>query len=258
MQYYIGSGGVQSGPFSEAIIREKLARGELPSNALCWAEGWPEWRPIASVFPVNTPTPPALPPSFSRSPDATFAPPASTPPATSGLAITSFILGISGFLIFITAIPAVICGHIACSNIKHSNGGQKGRGLAISGLVLGYLIIAVFPIGLMAAMAIPAFQKVRTLSQEKAIINNLRQLDAAAEQWMLEKGIKHASYTDLVGSGPDHYIRTLTPVAGEDYTDLVIRDTDREITVTTAAGRVITHPRFYTTTQPSFAPEAAR
>jgi type IV pilus assembly protein PilA len=114
------------------------------------------------------------------------------------------------------------------------------------------------PIGLMAAMAIPAFQKVRSASQEKTIINNLRQLDAAAEQFMLENNAKQATYSDLVGTGPNHYIQNLMIVDGEDYRGIVIRAADREISVTTAQGRVITHLRHYTSTTPSFAPVESR
>lgn len=91
--------------------------------------------------------------------------------------------------------------------------------------------------GLMAAMAIPAFQKVRATSQEKAIINNLRQLSAAADQHMLETGAAEARYAQIVG--PAKYLRNLTPVAGEDYTQIVVRATDTEISVTTAAGRTV-------------------
>ena len=38
---------------------------------------------------------------------------------------------------FFVSLAAVICGHIALSQIKRT--GEKGRGLAIAGLVLGYL-----------------------------------------------------------------------------------------------------------------------
>lgn len=76
-------------------------------------------------------------------------------------------------------------------------------------------------IGLMAAMAIPAFQKVRTESQRKAVVNNLRQLAAAADQYYLENGKNTATYADLVG--PDKYIRQIDPVAGENYRQLQFR-----------------------------------
>jgi type IV pilus assembly protein PilA len=98
-------------------------------------------------------------------------------------------------------------------------------------------------VGLLASMAIPAFQKVRASSQEKAIINNLRQLDLAAQQHALESGKEVSYYNELVGTGRDRYIRTLKPVAGEDYTKLVIRSSDTEISVTTRDGKVVTHTR---------------
>jgi type IV pilus assembly protein PilA len=71
------------------------------------------------------------------------------------------------------------------------------------------------PAGLMAAMAIPAFQKVRTASQEKAVLNNLRMLAAAADQYYLETGEKTATYDQLVG--PSRYVKVVQPVAGENY-----------------------------------------
>jgi type IV pilus assembly protein PilA len=94
-------------------------------------------------------------------------------------------------------------------------------------------------VGLLAAMAIPAFNKVRTTAQQKAITNNLRQFASGGQQYMLEKGVDHATYSDIVGTGPDKYIRPIIPVAGEDYTHLVIHSTDTVLGVTTADGRVI-------------------
>jgi len=45
-------------------------------------------------------------------------------------------------------------------------------------------------IGLLAAIAIPNFVKARATSQANACINNMRQIDAAANQFALEKGKK--------------------------------------------------------------------
>jgi hypothetical protein len=50
------------------------------------------------------------------------------------------------------------------------------------------LLPAVAVPAMVAAVAIPNFVKARTTSQENACINNLRQLDAAKNQWALEKG----------------------------------------------------------------------
>lgn len=76
-------------------------------------------------------------------------------------------------------------------------------------------------VGLMAAMAIPAFQKVRQNSQEKAVLNNLRMLSAAADEYYLEKGVTKATFDQLVG--PDKIVKQMTPVAGEDYRKLIFR-----------------------------------
>jgi len=65
------------------------------------------------------------------------------PPAalrTSGLAIASLVLGILSFGLWILAgLPAVICGHVSLSQIKKAAGTIGGRGLAIAGLITGYL-----------------------------------------------------------------------------------------------------------------------
>ena len=52
------------------------------------------------------------------------------------------------------------------------------------------IMIVVAIIGLLAAIAIPNFVKARATSQANACINNLRQIDAAAQEWALEQGHK--------------------------------------------------------------------
>ena len=94
-------------------------------------------------------------------------------------------------------------------------------------------------VGVLAAMAIPAFQKVRTASQEKVVMNNLRQLAAAADQYYLETGKKRATYDDLVG--PDKYIRQLNPVAGEDYRQIQFEE-NHPLRVQLPSGQVIRYP----------------
>ncbi len=88
------------------------------------------------------------------------------------------------------------------------------------GFTLVEIMIVVVIIGLLAAMAIPAFQKVRTESQKKSITNNIRQVTAAADQYYLENGTTTADlFADLVGS--DKYIKTLESKSGESYPSIL-------------------------------------
>jgi hypothetical protein len=66
------------------------------------------------------------------------------PPATSITAIASLVCGITSWTLvpFVSAIAAVICGHLARAEIRRSAPGTlSGDGLAVAGLVLGWLNI---------------------------------------------------------------------------------------------------------------------
>jgi type IV pilus assembly protein PilA len=76
-------------------------------------------------------------------------------------------------------------------------------------------MIVVVIIGMLAAMAIPGFQKVRTASQDKAVLNNARQLAAAADQYYIENGVSTVTIGNLVGT--TNYVKVFNLVANETY-----------------------------------------
>jgi type IV pilus assembly protein PilA len=106
------------------------------------------------------------------------------------------------------------------------------------GFTLVEIMIVVVIIGLLAAMAIPAFQKVRQSSQDKAVLNNARQLSAAADQYFLENGGSSVLVVNVLG--PTNYVKSLNTVAGESYP--VGLTQAAAITITGVAGlRTITY-----------------
>lgn len=50
MDLYLGRDGKQSGPFSEAQVRDMLGAGEATLSDLCWHEGLAEWVPLGRVL----------------------------------------------------------------------------------------------------------------------------------------------------------------------------------------------------------------
>jgi len=109
---------------------------------------------------------------------------------------------------------------------------------APKGFTLVEIMIVVVIIGLLAAMAIPAFQKVRQNSQDKAVLNNARQLSAAADQYYLENGVSQVVISMLLG--PTTYVKQLNTVASEVYPTGFSEGTT--ITITGVAGaRTITY-----------------
>ena len=106
------------------------------------------------------------------------------------------------------------------------------------GFTLVEIMIVVVIIGLLAAMAIPAFQKVRTNSQDKAVLNNARQLSGASDQYYLENGVSSVILSDLIG--PTTYVKALNSVANETYP--VGFTQGQTITIASVAGtRTITY-----------------
>ena len=94
-----------------------------------------------------------------------------TVPRTPAVAIWSLILAVLSFTCgwLFTAIPAVICGHIARSKIRKSGGALGGKGIATAGLVLGYiaLVLCIMGIPLLVSMIQSDRERLQRLSSER-------------------------------------------------------------------------------------------
>jgi prepilin-type N-terminal cleavage/methylation domain-containing protein len=87
------------------------------------------------------------------------------------------------------------------------------------GFTLVEIMIVVAIIGLLATIAVPNFVKARTSAQEKACINNLRQIDGAIQLWATET--KQAENAQVEWSQISGYMKNqvICPSGGRPFSD---------------------------------------
>jgi hypothetical protein len=63
------------------------------------------------------------------------------PPRTNGMAVASLVLGLVSLLCLglVAGIPAIITGYIARRQIANSGGAERGDGMAVAGLITGWI-----------------------------------------------------------------------------------------------------------------------
>lgn len=107
-----------------------------------------------------------------------------------------------------------------------------------AGFTLVEIAVVVVIIGLLAAIATPYFLRATRQSQDKAVLNNARQIAAAADLYFLEAGGNSVPLSELVGGTLQ--VKTLRTVAGETYPEFYTQGIT--ITVNGVAGaRTITY-----------------
>ena len=129
-------------------------------------------------------------------------------PQTDGKATGSLVLGILSLLCFsfLAGIPAVVLGHISRKNIRESMGRLKGDGIALAGLIMGYISIAAIPMVLIiAAIAIPNLLRSKIVANESAAASTMRTLNTSQITYSTTYPAKgYARELAALGPGPSN------------------------------------------------------
>lgn len=88
-----------------------------------------------------------------------------------------------------------------------------------SGFTLVEIMIVVAIIGLLAAIAVPSFIRARKRSQGTTVLNELRQIDGAIDQWALENNKTSGDTVTWTDITP--YLKAGTRLANSSGTDLL-------------------------------------
>ena len=80
--------------------------------------------------------------------------PATTTKQTNAMAIVSLVLGLLGWTLlpFLGSVGAIICGHMARAEIRRNPDTMDGDGLAIAGLVLGWSLVVISLLTILAVV----------------------------------------------------------------------------------------------------------
>lgn len=157
-------------------LRQWIREGRANAQTRVQVEGSTEWKTLGEIpefqAALKTGAPPPLPAAVS--PDA--------PPKTSGMAITSLVLGIVGIAtcgvtVLLSAPVGLILGAVAMNKIGKSRGQLGGKGLALAGIITSGVSMLLIPI--LAAMLLPALATAQQKAQEINCMNNEKQLALA-------------------------------------------------------------------------------
>ncbi|MFZ4777798.1 MAG: DUF4190 domain-containing protein [Terrimicrobiaceae bacterium] len=186
MNITVHKNGEHLGPFTESQIGEMVKSGQVALSDLAWTEGMDQWEPLSSFAQFQSPG------TQGPSPVTGNTTPPSTIKKTEPLTVWSLVLGIISMVgcAFLAGLPAVICGHVGLSRIKR-NPSLGGKGMAIAGLVTGYIGTVIGTLGLIAVLAallLPAVASARNAAQKAMAKNDVIQIATALNAYNTEYG----------------------------------------------------------------------
>jgi GYF domain 2/Domain of unknown function (DUF4190) len=153
--WYYCQFGSTNGPVDLSHLRQMVESGLLVGEDMVWKEGMPEWIHAASVPGLVKPAGYTLPQNSGQ-----HCGQSTEPPRVSALAVSSLVLGLL-WLFGIGSLLAIIFGGVAIHQINISRGQLTGKGLAVAGLVLGIVFMALQVIGMVMNVNQPGLVHLR-------------------------------------------------------------------------------------------------
>lgn len=135
-----------------------------------------------------------------------------------GLGIASLVLSVL-YLFGFGSLLAVVLGHV--SRGRDRRAGVAPNGLALAGLVLGYVGLALIP--LLAAVVIPTFLAQRAEAATSVVTGELRRAVLAQEAWAVQNGGYTQSMAELGSTGYITDAQVSVQVIGADRGEFCLR-----------------------------------
>ena len=185
-----GGDGKEYGPVSGDTLRSWVNQGRANGQTFVLAEGATEWKMLsacAEFLPLFAPPPPGMTSAVGGSPIG--------PARTSGMAISSLILGCVGFVTCgATALIGLPLGIVAMVKVKKSEGRLGGWGLALAGTIVSGVALLFLPI--FAAMLLPALAKAKSKAQTINCVNNVKQIALSVRLYSADNNDTYPSVTN--------------------------------------------------------------
>ncbi len=161
MEWYYANRNGEQVKFSEEEFPQLVGTGAIARTTLVWNATMPDWQAAGIVKPEQFAlgAPGGVPSPYLAPSSAVYA----QPDPTQGLQITALVCGILSCVCCgaLTALPAIICGHIARSKMVALTGSTQGTGKALAGLILGYVGIGLTVIGVVLEIVLGGIEMIQ-------------------------------------------------------------------------------------------------
>ncbi len=133
VEWFYTHNNAEMGPLLTKEMQRAVEMGQVQPDDFVWTEGMSGWRKLQEVPELARLLKGVTSTAHANSAEIKMAP----------MAVASLVLGVVGMTILpcLGSILAIVFGHVALRQMHASEGRLGGKGLAIAGLIMGYLVL---------------------------------------------------------------------------------------------------------------------